>query len=175
MTGTGFSDRILDAGRYPGRYSRFVTIRARVVAPVRFRAVLQGTIPPARSASNVRNHAAHTRQAERAHRTRPDPERVRGESATIVQPGFPSKGQVGIRAATANAGRWPLPNPIGSGERKVNAMIGSMSNTPRKPTAPTGRNLNARQYWDSLERSFTKDFIEAAKKEHERRRRLQVE
>ncbi len=54
-------------------------------------------------------------------------------------------------------------------------MIGSMSNTPNKPTAPTGRNMNARQYWDSLERSFNKDFIEAAKKEHERRRRLQVD
>lgn len=54
-------------------------------------------------------------------------------------------------------------------------MSGTMPPTPDKPSAPTGRNLNARQYWDSLERSFTKDFIEAAKKEHERRRRLQVE
>lgn len=53
-------------------------------------------------------------------------------------------------------------------------MIGSMPNTPNKPTMPTGRNMNARRYWDSLERSFTKDFIENAKKEHERRRQLQA-
>lgn len=54
-------------------------------------------------------------------------------------------------------------------------MANRSSDTLKKPTAPTGRNMNARQYWDSLERSFNKDFIEAAKKEHERRRRLQVD
>lgn len=35
-----------------------------------------------------------------------------------------------------------LLNPTGSSERKGNAMIGSMPNTPNKPTMPTGRNMN---------------------------------
>lgn len=54
-------------------------------------------------------------------------------------------------------------------------MSENTSNTLKKPTAPTGRNLNAIQYWESLERSFNKDFIEAAKKEHARRHGLPVD
>ncbi|MBT1179635.1 hypothetical protein [Bifidobacterium vespertilionis] len=46
--------------------------------------------------------------------------------------------------------------------------------TLKRPTAPTGRNLNQDEYWKSLERSFNKDFIEQAREKYAQRQRLQV-
>lgn len=53
-------------------------------------------------------------------------------------------------------------------------MFGSMSNTQQEPTAPTGRGLTPKEYGTSLRRSFNPDFIREAKKEYERRRRMQA-
>ncbi|WP_165775796.1 hypothetical protein [Bifidobacterium scaligerum] len=39
---------------------------------------------------------------------------------------------------------------------------------------PSGSGPNQEEYWKSLSRSFNKDFIKAAKEEHDKRKRLQV-
>lgn len=54
-------------------------------------------------------------------------------------------------------------------------MSGSMSNTQQEPTTPTGRGLTPKEYGTSLRRSFNQDFIREAKKEYERRWRLQAD
>ena len=53
-------------------------------------------------------------------------------------------------------------------------MSETMPNTPGKPAAPTGRGLTPKEYGTSLRRSFNQDFIREAKKEYERRRRMQA-
>ncbi|WP_143252598.1 hypothetical protein [Bifidobacterium pseudolongum] len=54
-------------------------------------------------------------------------------------------------------------------------MNETMPNMPGKPAAPTGRGLTPREYAASLRRSFNPDFIREAKKEYERRRRMQAD
>ena len=54
-------------------------------------------------------------------------------------------------------------------------MNETMPNMPGKPAAPTGRGLTPREYAASLRRSFNPDFIWEAKKEYERRRRMQAD
>ncbi|WEV53506.1 hypothetical protein OZX74_06190 [Bifidobacterium sp. ESL0798] len=41
--------------------------------------------------------------------------------------------------------------------------------------APTGRNLKQDEYWQSLERSFNKDFIEVAREKYDKRKRLPLD
>lgn len=53
-------------------------------------------------------------------------------------------------------------------------MSENMSNTLKKPTAPTGYGLTAKQYGASLRKSFNQEFLQKAWEEHERRQRLQV-
>lgn len=53
-------------------------------------------------------------------------------------------------------------------------MPGSISNTLQKPTAPTGRGLTPKEYGASLRKTFNQDFLREAKKDYERRRRLQM-
>lgn len=54
-------------------------------------------------------------------------------------------------------------------------MNETMPNMSGKPAAPTGRGLTPREYVESLRRSFNPDFIREAKKEYERRRRMQAD
>ena len=53
-------------------------------------------------------------------------------------------------------------------------MSGTMPPTPDKPSAPTGRGLTPKEYGESLRRSFNQDFLRKAKKDYERRRRMQA-
>lgn len=53
-------------------------------------------------------------------------------------------------------------------------MSETMPNMPGKPAAPTGRGLTPKEYGTSLRRSFNQDFLREAKKEYERRRRMQA-
>lgn len=54
-------------------------------------------------------------------------------------------------------------------------MSGTMPPTPDTPSAATGRGLTPKEYGESLRRSFNPDFIREAKKEYERRRRMQAD
>ncbi|PAU68664.1 hypothetical protein B1400_1282 [Bifidobacterium italicum] len=53
-------------------------------------------------------------------------------------------------------------------------MSESMSNTLKKPAAPTGYGLAPKEYGASLRKSFDQEFLRRAREEHERRQRLQM-